>query len=162
MRYFLLLLLALGVAAGPARAQHLALAEPPETGALEALELVRYAGLSENIFDALLETSRSASFHYGSAYDVTYHLQSFGMLTVQFFEGRAGFFRLITTDGQPSAGDLLWLLGIDTDRLALVENRDVKKVWSGYLDDLGLQEVTAINDDGWKVATVKVAGYPHR
>ena len=162
MRYCLLLLLALSLAAGAARAQHLALAETPDAPDLEALELVRYAGLSETIFDALLETSRSASLHYGDAYDITYRLQSFGMLTVQFFEGKAGFFRLITAHAQPSAGDLLWHLGIDTDRLALVENRDVKKVWSGYLDDLGLQEVTAINDGGWKVATVKVAGYPHR
>lgn len=161
MRRLLTCCFALTIAAGAVCAQPVQTLDRAEGPLLEDLEVVQYAGLSEKIFAALLEAAPSASFHYGTDYDVTYALRGTGLLTVKFFDGKAGFFRLVMEHALPSAEDLVWLLGIDADGLALAEERDVTKSWRGYQDAVPLQEVTAIHDGGWKVAVVKVAGYAH-
>ncbi len=123
------------------------------------VDVALIAGQPASVFSQRFGEHTLASFHYGEGYDVTYWIVGLGLLTVEFVHGRAGLFRLITRRGSASPEALALMLGIDTSRLELVEELDVKKVWRGRIGGMGLAEVCAVTSpEGWTRAEVKMAG----
>ncbi len=157
MKAFLVALLA-------AQALHAAVAQDRSAGHAEALrvvDVVGAAGQPEAFFQGQLGAHVLASFHYGLNYDLTYLIDG-GLLTVQFFDGKAGYFRLVLHQARASAEALPLLLGVDTALLRLTEATEVKKVWRGRLRGVAFLEVAAVTGPaGWHMAEVKLAGYPH-
>ncbi len=133
--------------------------DPPRQASI--LDVAHAAGQPEAFFNATLGVHVLASFYYGLNYDLTYLIDG-GLLTVAFFEGRAGSFRLITRRARATAEAMPLMLGVDTAGLQLIDERDVKKVWTGRLRGVRLQEVAAVTGpDGWHMVMIKIAGYPH-
>ena len=121
------------------------------------------AGQPESFFMALYGSCLVVSFYRGVDHDLTYSLDEDALITVQFFEGEAGLFRLVTRESLATAEALPSLLGLDIAQLELVEDAGVKKVWRGHIGAVAFDEVAAITGHtGWNTAVVKVAGYPHR
>lgn len=127
------------------------------------LDVVPLAGQPEAFIQERLASHALASLYRGAFHDVTFLITNTGLLTVEFFEGRASSFRLITRRACASAEDLPRLLGLDPSRLVLTDERDVRKTWRGSIDGVALKEVAAVvGPKGWHMAEVRLAGYPKR
>ena len=127
------------------------------------IDVVRSAGQPEAVIQEYLASHTLAALHQGAYYDVTFLITNTGLLTVEFFEGQAVSFRLITRRACATPEDLPRMLGLDPSRLVLTDERDVRKAWRGSIDGVALKEVAAVvGPKGWHMAEVQLAGYPER
>jgi|GEM_PF-6609958 len=127
------------------------------------LDTPHFAGLSETVLRSLLDTSETATFHRTGVFDVTYSIDGLGMLTIYYFDGKAGRFRLILSRPRSDPEDLPLMLGIDTSPLHMRESIDVKRVWDGRYANAGQTRVVVVaGAHGWQMAEVTVGSHSPR
>lgn len=94
-------------------------------------------------------------YQRGAVYDLTYRLPDTSLVTIQFREGAAAFFRYILARPTPNPAHLLRALGLEPTELIGETVSEVQHIWHGQARDVELERVVVTaGPDGWHMAEV--------